>query len=346
MKPANDKAGLFASLLLTMSLLVLPSGIHAQPVTAERLQALAPDEQDLQGFVRVRPAGEEIPDREFSEESQTWVQPVSVATVIKDKIQINAQKPTSGPLWQPGKTCSRVVRTLYSENGLYRLDMTITVYDTPLDAQEDLVCYKRGLSVPLEKGSLTSPRIIGDESWTDLRSQPQRDRFNTLTFRQGRTVVFLQGTRSRIAAPSINFPPAAVEAVAYQIQLRAAQQPELTGVSVQQAHVDVDGHALPKNALQLAGQTYVPVAEFTKAMGMASHWDTKTGVLTFSGAGHKSVALTAGSTAAMIDGTKAAALSVPVLKQNGEPVMTLADLLAVTGGRIVGHDGNTVQVKG
>ena len=137
-----------------------------------------------------------------------------------------------------------------------------------------------------------------------------------------------------------------MEAVAYQIQLRAAQQPELTGVTIQQASMSVNGHALPKNALQLAGQTYVPVAEFAKAMGLTSRWDTKTGALTFSGPGRKSVALTAGSTAATIDGTKAAALSVPVLKQNGEPVMTLADLLAVTGGRIVKQNGNTVQVKG
>jgi len=43
---------------------------------------------------------------------------------------------------------------------------------------------------------------------------------------------------------------------------------------------------------------------------------------------------------------RARVLSVPVLKQNGQAVMTLTDLLAVMGGRIVGKSGNTVQVKG
>lgn len=346
MKPANHKIGLFAASFPIMSLLMVPGGAQAQSVTAERLQALAPNEQDLQGFVRVRPAGEAILPEQFSQTSHSWVQPISPATVVEDHIQVEAQKAADAPFWQEGKTCSRVARTLYSENGLYKLDIVITVYDTSATAQEDLDTFVKTCSVPLERGSLTGSRVIGDESWTGLRDPAQRDRFNTLTFRQGRTVVFLQGTSTRLAGRSIYFPAAAMEAVAYQIQLRAAQQPDLTGISVQQANMSVNGHTLPNNALLVAGQTYVPVAEFAKAIGMASHWNNKTGALTFSGPGRKSVALTAGSTAATINGTKASALSVPVLKQNGEPVMTLADLLTVTGGRIVKQNGNTVQVKG
>ena len=43
---------------------------------------------------------------------------------------------------------------------------------------------------------------------------------------------------------------------------------------------------------------------------------------------------------------RARVLLVPVLKQNEQAVMTLTDLLAVMGGRIIGKSGNTVQVKG
>ena len=58
------------------------------------------------------------------------------------------------------------------------------------------------------------------------------------------------------------------------------------------------------------------------------------------------MALTAGSTAATVGGAKAAVLAVPVFKDGGEPVMALSDLLALTGGHVTGHAGNTVQVKG
>ena len=53
-----------------------------------------------------------------------------------------------------------------------------------------------------------------------------------------------------------------------------------------------------------------------------------------------------GSTAATVGGAKAAVLAVPVFKDGGEPVMALSDLLALTGGHVTGHAGNTVQVKG
>ena len=140
-------------------------------------------------------------------------------------------------------------------------------------------------------------------------------------------------------------PDNAIEAIAYQILLRASQQPGLTGVTAEQARMDVNGHTLPKNALKVAGRVYVPVQEFAKAMGLTSGWDSRTGALTLSGAGRRTVALMAGSTAATVGGQKAAALAVPVLKQAGQPVMTLDDLLAVTGGRVESRSGGTVRVK-
>ena len=96
--------------------------------------------------------------------------------------------------------------------------------------------------------------------------------------------------------------------------------------------------------MRVAGQTYVPIAEFARAAGLTSRWNNKTGVLTLSGAGRKPVILMAGGMGATV--ARARVLPVPVLKQNGQAVMTLTDLLAVTGGRIVGKSGNTVQVKG
>ena len=149
---------------------------------------------------------------------------------------------------------------------------------------------------------------------------------------------------ARKGIPAV-FPAQALEAAAYQCLLRASQQPTLTGVTAEQARVDVNGRALPKGALRVAGRTYVPVQEFAKAMGLTTHWDTKTGALTLSGAGRKMVAVTAGSTAATVGGQKAAALAVPVLKQAGQPVMALDDLLAVTGGRVESRSGGTVCVK-
>jgi len=134
--------------------------------------------------------------------------------------------------------------------------------------------------------------------------------------------------------------------VAGQVLLRASQEARLTGVSAHDARLAVNGHALPKNALLVGKQTYVPVREFAKAMGLTSGWNAKTGALTLSGPKQKTVALTAGSMAATVGGAKAAALAVPVLKDGGEPVMALSDLLRLTGGRVTGRVGNTVQVKG
>ena len=231
---------------------------------------------------------------------------------------------------------------MYSDSGHYELDMTITLYDTPEVAKKDLDDSIRTSSGRFQPGSFTSPEAIGDESWF----LPQNGKFKTLTFRLGRMVVLVEGSRSRLATTDLEFPPAAVEAVAYQILLRASQQAKLVGVPDQNTRLAVNGHALPQNALLVGKQTYVPVREFAKAMGLTSGWDAKTGALTLTGAGRKAVALTAGSTQATVGGAKASALVVPVLKDGGEPVMALSDLLALTGGRVTGHMGNTVQVKG
>jgi len=190
--------------------------------------------------------------------------------------------------------------------------------------------------------------MIGDESLALV----ENGRIQTLAFRYGSLLALIEGSRSNRsfmfnrALTIQTMPPAAVEAIAYQIVLRASQQAKLISGPAQNTRLAVNGHALPKNVLLVGKQTYVPVREFAKAMGLTSGWDAKTGALTLSGPKRRTVALTAGSTQATVGGARAAALTVPVLKDGGEPVMALSDLLTLTGGRITGQVGNTVQARG
>lgn len=319
-----------------------------------QLRSLMPDEQDLQGFVRVRPAGE-LADGwtppVWSPQTHSFEEPISPAVAIDDDIEtatpspvgIGAKEPLSGPTGY-----SQIERVLYSQNGTYRLDIRLILNAPPSGsglALSDLPLRQvfASQAVP-KKGTFSSSEPIGQESWVF----PTTGSSCAMIFRAGQIMAFVSGDISASAArrgTPATFPKAAIEAVAYQILLRAAQQVALTGVSTQPARLAVNGHALPKNALQVAGQTYVPVSEFAKAMGLTTLWNNKTGSLTLSGAGRKTVILTADSTAASIGGAKAA-LTVPVLKQAGQPVMTLEDLLTVTGGRITGHSGDEMKVKG
>ncbi len=301
------------------------SGQSAPPMVApQQLQALLPNESNLQGFTRLRPAGE------------LGTQPLSPATYIEDKTVINSDATQWLYGWAPlpdhPGSFSQIMRSLYSENGSYQITITLNVCGSSEVATDEVTQFLNGCSTRFQKGSFNAQTIsIGDESWVNPSG------YSTLIFRAGNTVILIDGTRSQLASQvgyDPPFPTAAVEAVAYQILLRASQQPELTGVTPEQAQVAVNGHALPKGAMRVAGQTYVPVQAFAKAMGLTTGWNAKTGALTLTGPQQKPIALTAGSTAVTIGGIKAAALQTPVLKQAGEPVMTLADLRTLTGGRV------------
>ena len=309
---------------------------RAQGATQQQLQTLIPDQQDLQGFTRVRPFGE------FANPDGS-----SRAGVIEDQVILGGQEDEHHPGWvtlpdQDGRM-SQIKRSLYSESGEFELVMTVNICDTPEAAHLEVQHFLQVCSTRLLQGTFSGAPAIGDESWFNPSG------YSTLIGRSGRMVFLIEGSRSFLASRRSNsprFPEAAVEAVAYQILLRASQQAKLIGGTAQNTRLAVNGHALPKNALLVGKQTYVPVKEFAKAMGLTSGWDTKTGALTLSGPKHKTVALTAGSTQATVGGAKAAALTVPVLKDGGQPVMALSDLLRLTGGRITGHAGNTVQVRG
>ncbi len=237
---------------------------------------------------------------------------------------------------------SQIVRSLYSEDGEFHLVLTMNICDAPETAHLEVQEFLQACSTRFQQGTFSGASALGDESWFNPSG------YSTLIGRKGRVAFLIEGRRSFLASRRGNFPrfpKAAVEAVAYQILLRASQQAKLTGGTAQNTRLAVNGHALPQNALLVGRQSYVPVREFAKAMGLTSGWDAKTGALTLTGAGCKAVALTAGSTAT-VGGAKAAALAVPVPKDAGEPVRALSDLLTLTGGRVTGHAGNTVQVKG
>ena len=309
---------------------LLSQSVQAQNITPQQLKALAPDENDLGGFVRLQ---------------LSRFQPSQdAAGSDSDYVELNHDVTQ----WAPGRLptpersgkVNRLRRNFASADGHYALTIEVRLCDTPEAAAEELANFRKGAQVLYQPGTPTGGPRIGDESWFASKA---------LLCRSGWTMIFVNGDENGTVSQQSDeqpFPPAAVEAVAYQVLLRASQQTALTGVSSQNAHLAVNGRALPKNALRVAGRVYVPVKEFARAMGLTSGWDTKTGTLTLSGTGRKSVALTAGSTQATVGGVKAASLTVPVLKSGGEPVMALDDLLRLTGGRITGHAGDTVQIKG
>lgn len=312
------------------------SAAQNQRVTKQQLQMLVPGQQDLQGFMQVRPAGE-LPEgwapAIWSPQTQTLTEPVSPAIPLEDEVTL--------------EDVATLTRTFYSQNGLYRMEMQVELCPTPAAAAEEITAYRHSCQSVFVPGAFDGKPAVGDESWVLPSMMGGTD--NVLIIRIGRMMVLVAGGLSSSAARHqlrTEFPKAAVEAAAYQVLLRASQQAMLTGVSAQDAKVSINGHALPKNALRVGSQVYIPVKEFARAMGLTSGWDAKTGALTLSGPKRKTVALTAGSTAATVGGAKAAALMVPVLKDGGEPVMALSDLLTLTGGRVTSRVGNTVQVKG
>ena len=331
-----------------LSTLAVAKPVPAIQVDASQIGTLLPDWQDLQEFTKASPTGELGKSETF--QNGRWKSRLAPAVAIPDDIDPDVNLSQRYSLrnreivnpWQGHY--SKLTRTLFSDNGMYRLHMTIWLCDSPQAAQNALEEYHESNEAIYQIGTFTGIPQIGNASWFCKEYLPNK----SLIFLAGKIIVLINGGPSQVAnnkASQEDFPDVALEAVACQILINASQKPDLTSVLLQQSSISVNGQSIPKNALLVAGRTYVPVTEFAKAMGLTSHWDTKTGALTLSGIGRKTVALTAGSTAATVGGAKAAALVVPVLKQAGQPVMTLDDLLTLTGGKITGRSGNTVQVK-
>ncbi len=313
------------------------SAAPVSSVVKAQLQTLMLDENDVPGFSHITPPGENpplagVPSPSMVTQDEYWG-PYTASTDTGTTQQV---------IVRPEHFLGAMRRVLYSADGLYFIEMRMNLCSAEADAQEQLQQFLQDSSGVFNEGTFTGSPGIGDES----KFLPADIYGSTLIFRAGNVFVMVSGRQSagsnRNGGPSYIFPPQAVEAVAYQILLRASQYPDITGVMAQQAQVAVNGHTLPKGALLVGKQVYVPVQAFAQAMGMTSRWDTKTGALTLSGAGRKTVALRAGSV--QVDGG-GASLKVPVLKQAGQPIMMLEDLLTLTGGRVTGRSGNTVQVK-
>ena len=324
------------------SLVSLGTGARAQTITQQQLASLVPDEQDIQGFVRLRPVGELPPKGTF--QNGQWVEQQSPSVTVDDDVQLDmdASKWVYGCANLQGEVgrVSHLVRNLYSTDGVYHVEIHFSLCPSPAVAKDELTAIRGGSSGSFETGNFANTVIIGDESWTLLGHN-----FKYLIFRAGNLVVDISGSPSDSALRqglSASFPPSAVEAIAYQTLMRASRQAKVTGVSAHNARMAVNGKSLFNQAFTVNQQVFVPVAEFARAVGMQSRWNVQTGALMLSGAGHQSVALTAGSTTATV-GTKVAALQTPVLKKNGQPVMALHDLAALLGGRVVKR-GNTFQV--
>ena len=305
--------------------------VYAQAETnTTQLQSLIPDAQDLPGFTRIRPTG-------WGHETATG-QP-SAASVVEDEVTTDADASQWAPGWLPVQgdlgRYSRVTRCLYSTDNVHYLLVTVSVCDTPQMAMDELHALKQASSAYFKSGTFSNLSAIGDESWVDGNGN--------LLYRVGPLLVELTGNGWVLKTDPQQVTPGAIEAVADEILLRASRQAKIIGVPAQDTHLAVNGKPLPDKALTVDRQTYVPVVEFAEAMGYASRWDSKTGRLTLSNPTHKAIAVTAGSTAATV-GTRAVALKTPVLKQGGQPVMTLADLLTLVNGRVV-KKGGTLQVK-
>lgn len=309
-------------------------GIVRPQVTQEQMESLALDDQDLPNFVRTRPNG--VVQGWTQEEQQS----LFTGKPTPDMVRLNLDLAESWPA-RIG-TYSNLRREIYSEDGTYEMDVVIWLCDSPDTARYELENFVQTRQVVYKPGSFSGASRLGDDSWV-ISDSPN----NAMICRYGNMVVLVGGRASYVAGKngiSKVFPPQAVEAAVGTILLRGARQAKLTGIPVNAALVAVNGKPLGMGALMTGKQVYVPVAEFAKAMGMQSQWNAKTGALTLTGTKQKPITLTAGSMAGKV-GTTTVALQTPVLKEAGQPVMTLQDLLTLTGGRITSRKGSVIAVK-
>ena len=243
---------------------------HAEGLTRKQLQSLIPDENDLQGFVRVLP-GSDTPS--LLKNGNAAAAPQVAAQPVTDAIFLRNDPAGFFPWFSTfSETVSvgAIKRLFQSADGTFDLDIEVVLCDSPEAAHAQLshLHWTAGMWVP---GGLTGPRIIGDESLALVKN----GRTKTLAFRYGSLLAVIEGDRSNRsfmfnrALTVQTIPPAAVEAVAYLILLRASWQAGLVGVPARDVRLLGDGHAPPKESLMVGKQIYFPAREFTKAINSA-----------------------------------------------------------------------------
>ncbi|MDQ2731735.1 MAG: copper amine oxidase N-terminal domain-containing protein, partial [Armatimonadota bacterium] len=280
-----------------------------QTVTASQLASLLPDEQDLQGFVRVRPAFETADwrDAEIHHGTTQGVQPQPLPDGIKLNRDLNEIGPNAqlhGPTDRRGLG-SIIRRAMYSTDGVYTLNITLMICDSFNAARREVLDYMSHVQLRFLPGSFAGPLQLGNESWCNGRSGSPGSA--TMISRYGTIVFIISWGMSYHAARAGDYPllaPDAMDAVANSILLRLAGEAQLTGVPVRTATVLVNGKQLPsQNALLSGGQVYLPVKEFAKAAGWKSQWNPTTGALALNAPSQPPIQLMADSNAATDTGT-------------------------------------------
>jgi hypothetical protein len=316
------------TLCITLAGLPWPVPLRAQQITREQLLALTPDETDLPGFVRIQPADEKPPagNTHFP------------ARPLEDRIRLNVNLAES----TRSRTgiVSSISRALYSTDDVFRMSMKVILCDSVDTAHQELLA-PFGNARP-SPGMFGGRPSIGDESWYYHFSDS-----NTLVIRLGRSVIHLEGCLSNVASRQgvrAEFPALAVEAVANMILLRLAKHPELTGVKTESLTVTVNGSPLSQAPVAVGGRVFVSVLGAAKAAGMECAWDAKTGNLTLSRGTERPVALIAGVSLANVNAVSKGSLRAFVLKEAGQPVMELQDLVRLLKGKVVKREGGKLEV--
>lgn len=313
---------------LLLGIVPLGKAAPVQNVTREQLQRFIPNENDLQGFVRLRLA-QALPSQDTTGADSDFVE-----------INQDASKWSPGRQPAPGRegTINRILRNFASKDAHYTISVEVRLCDSPKAAADEAMDFQSSAQARYYPGKQFGLSQLGDESWFTN---------GALLFRYGNLMGFVSGDQSFpgvVSSKVPRLPASALVAVAYQICLRASQQARLTGVSTQAARLAVNGKPVSGSPLQVGKQVYVPVVEFARAMGLQSQWNDKTGALTLSGPNQQTISVTAASTSAKV-GQTSVTLKTPVLKEANQPVMALDDLLTLVKGKVISRKGGAIEVK-
>ena len=143
---------------------------------------------------------------------------------------------------------------------------------------------------------------------------------------------------ARLAGVNDLYPLALSQAAAHAFVVRASRIPEVSDVKSQPAPVEANGKRLPEDAATLVcGQVYVRPLALAAALGWNSEWDADKGVLTLR---HPQWPAAKKLVLPAVPGQVEEPVTVPLWIDQGQPLMTLADLTQAMGGRLTaGADG-------
>lgn len=308
--------GCLAALLLGAA----PSA-QARPTEAQ-MRALLPGPAELPGYGDIEPEGNN-PGTMYKE---TPAPPRHRPRRVKLGLDLSTQdRGLSG-------FADRVSAPLYTADGRFMISMAANLCDSAATADALMENWRAACSAPAREGSVSSDRILGDRSLVIN---------TTVVCRLGALHVAVRGGLPHAGSRKGfrgEFPPAAVDAVAHAILVRASGMTGVTGVTRHPAAVRVNGKPLPADsALLVGGTTYVRPLAFAQALGWEADWDVAKGVLTlWHPQWHPARRLVLPAVPGPVD----APITVPLWIDQGQPMMLLTDLVQTVGGRLTrGADG-------